>query len=48
MVAFILFNENVNLNYFVTPSERSRNPNLSLDPIFADPWYIALNLGQQS
>jgi len=48
MVAFILSNENVHLNYFVIPSGRSRNPNLGRDPLFADPWYIALNVGQQS
>jgi len=31
----------LNLNYFVTQSGRSR------DPLFPDPWYVALNVGQQ-
>ena len=48
MATFILSNENVNLNYFVTPSGRPRNPNLGRNLLFADPWYIALHVGQQS
>jgi len=48
MVTFILSNENVNLNNFVTLSGRSHNPNLGRNLLFAHPWYIALNVGQQS
>jgi len=32
----------------VIQSGSSHNPNLGRDPIFADPWYNALNAWQQS